>query len=664
MAFQQARTRPALRTHALLEPSQPAQPQARAETSARGDGEAPPQLVIISPGPGIRRQPLAAPGSPTETETESAGSSASQLSPEWTVLNLRDQPGGSPRLAGRSASLSLSEESASASASGASRGTGTGRARGAAGPGWSPALFDAGEGRLPGHDGGGRFFRQEGVVQSDEGTSGGLGTSESEGEPGGRAGAGAGAGRDWLDSRRAGWGGARGQRESSADSAGWSPQLVTARSLLGGAGAVARRPTGHLPISHWAAQSLTQSAASVAGSAELGGSWALTEAALAGVPDARRGEGALQLNLGRAASAAETDEEEQAQEAEAGEGASGEGGSAGADSSADADEPMAASAGMSGVFSRERRSKTAPAVEGKSASGRSRAGSYPSPPPEGARNLTGAGTAKATKRRHRQAGKAGSQKRSSTAGSTRGALSDPGRARPSTVRRHSPPTPATATLASASSALAAAHHLAPTSTAAPLFLGSALARLTRAGPEALVLFADADGDAYLGRSADPTPTPSRAASPSLVAHGLAALSRYAQEELDELAPAFHVRADVAAVEDEDSGADTETEADAHGPGRQPKARWVRSYRPPSPALTDGGQQDGVARSFSARSLPAYFGEAGEGLNMTTSLGLKGVGRMDGAEEGAEESSPWGGDFEGREAALSYWRRLLRQIRGF
>ena len=628
MAFQQARTRPPLRTHALLEPSQagPIQPSARASASAsEADGGA---VVIITAGPprsGQARQSRPAPPSPTEIATTEC--LPSPLSTEWTVLNLRDHPASSPRQTDRSLSFS--------SSSAASAGTGAGL---------SPALFGPGQGLLPQHDGGGRFFRHEGVVHSDSNTSGGVGTSESEGE-GGLAGGRPGGAGVYPARPRSRWA----QREASFDSARWSPQMASSPSLLL---APATRPTGHLPISHWAAQSLTQSAASTA----LGSSWALTEAALASVPDARRPDGGLQLFLGRSADKADsavlTDDDGSTDELGAG---SREEEARSLDGDED-DEPMAASAGLSGALRRARSTRREQAGDNL-ASGRSWAGSYPSPPPETARSALGPTV---TKRRHRHAGKAGSQKRSSTAGSVRGAFSDPGKT--ARLRHRSEADGSVAAEPAASRASAVQVRSAP---ATPLFLGSALARLTRADPDTLALFSDADGDSYLGLtpySASPTPTQSRAPSPSLVAHGLARLSRYAQDELDDLAPAFHVR-DVHSVDkiqeqDADSGAETETEGDRAGP------KWVRSFRPPSPALTDEGA-GALARSFSARSLPAYLGEAG-GLNSMTSLGLKGARRLvDEAEGGADAgSSPWGGEFEGREAALSYWRRLLRQLRGF
>lgn len=262
--------------------------------------------------------------------------------------------------------------------------------------------------------------------------------------------------------------------------------------------------------------------------------------------------------------------------------------------------------------------------------------SYPSPPPE-ERNLRGS---TAPKRRHRQAGHGGSQKRSSTAGSVRSALSDPGRRQASAAREARL---LEAELAAVADRARVRTEAARDAVSGAAFLGGVVARLTQADTETLELFADADGEELIST----TPTQSRAGSPlssshrhrGLVAHGLHALSRYAQSELEDLYPAFHVTRDES-EDDGDSGAETET---GHG-------RWVKSYRPPTPALSDA---DADAELADSRGL----------VKMSSIRPPGSVQTLPGAtEEG--KSSPWGGEIERREAAFSYWRRLFMRMRGF
>lgn len=304
---------------------------------------------------------------------------------------------------------------------------------------------------------------------------------------------------------------------------------------------------------------------------------------------------------------------------------------------------------------------------------------YPSPPPEGASSFSARKHLRThVKRRHRQSGRAtaGSQKRSSTSGSVAGAES----------ASQVPLAPALPTLVQASAR--EAHHRARAekqAAAAHVFLGGVASRLMDVETSTLELFVDAAvGAAPLTPEA--TPTPSRAASPTGYAyrrrrreqgyadgaeHGVEALARMARDELGDSA-----MGSVSASggwEAEDEGDETETEVDHHNhPTQHQHKQWHTQTSPPTLAPRTTAPS-APQRTFSASSLPLYLATHSHTsvppLTTSTST-LKPVPapsllrRTSSSGGSGGEENPWGGEFEGFEAAMSYWRRLLRRMRGF
>lgn len=338
----------------------------------------------------------------------------------------------------------------------------------------------------------------------------------------------------------------------------------------------------------------------------LGGSWALTEEALSALPDA---DSPIALGAShrtrprRPSSAADTE----------------------GSSSAERDEdelsttPHAASAGLGW-----RTWRTKGRVVEDSSESRSRE-AYPSPSPAGRR----------MKRRHRMSGKGvGSQKRSSTSGSVRGNKT------PHAVPVVGPTTPTAKDQA--------AGRIKEDQPSSPgrrgeVFFRKLVARLVDSDTMDLLVADDNSADSYL-----PTPAPSRATSPDPIAtpHGPEALSSYARAELDLMG--FGAFAAMDAV-DEQSGDETETETE----------RWTASP----------GQQH---RSLSLTSLPSYLlsplsasTTSSAATAKATPTLLRRTSSFAGALSvaGRDESSAWGGEMGGIEAAISYWRRIFSRMRG-
>ena len=359
----------------------------------------------------------------------------------------------------------------------------------------------------------------------------------------------------------------------------------------------------------------------------IGGSWALTSEALSTLPDVSSSSAA---HIARPSSAAFTSDssEDESQGDVRGTPRRGERRrTARYDEQEDEDEdllsrtPQAASAGI-GAFARRRKE----AGEKESRSSRE---AYPSPPPERLSKV---------KRRHRQSGRTGgSQKRSSTSGSVGVEVRIRGSARKPESRREDVEEQRANELR--------------TEVEKEVFLGNFFGKVMDVDTATLHLIANAD----------PTPTPSRSSSPNhsplssyhsrpraRVVHGFAALSRHANEELGHSHFHFGGELDTEMYDvDEESGVETETEA----------APWSRTH--------DGAE---LGRSHSLSSLPrALFDgvmadvEKPKTLRRTSSLlssGREGNGREGGME------NAWGGEFEGLEAAMSYWRRILRRMRGY
>lgn len=343
---------------------------------------------------------------------------------------------------------------------------------------------------------------------------------------------------------------------------------------------------------------------------------------------------------------------------------------------------------------------------------------YPSPPPEEDSVLLRQSKARG-KRRHRQSGRGpGSQKRSSTSGSISGgaagnrALLAPSLAAMAqqlrdeievTQRRFETPQQLE-------------NRLRREHAQRQIPLGELVgARVFGVDTDTLQMLATPEA----------TPTPSRAASPSPLAaipstpksrshdpapHGLHALAQHARDELGD-SSMFYFDHDEA----RDSGDDTETEA-------SPATTWIDSsssaplvFAPRRNTVTalpvtasDAEQEEDltigaedekeeqqhsrVTRTFSASSLPAYLSRASraqptkEVLEVAGShheaaaaaagpvKALRRTASYESSAAGSSSTSPlgsyspsdenaWGGEFEGFEAAMSYWRKLLKRLRG-
>jgi hypothetical protein len=365
---------------------------------------------------------------------------------------------------------------------------------------------------------------------------------------------------------------------------------------------------------------------------DAGSSWALTEAALSTIPDASSA-----ISATRPESAAFTsDSSEDEREGNARRRP------ARYDELEDEDEellsrtPSAVSAGLGALYRKARRRKSG----GEATNARE---AYPSPPPESVRSGS------ATKRRHREAGRfgvGGSQKRSSASGSVGGSASKnvEGQtlAAGSDTRTRSGPS--------------------REQLESQVFLGRLVGKVVRIDKGTLNLLS--------------TPTPTRASSPALSSsshlnrhrkhasqpHGLDAFAHFVRSELD-TSSRFHLYADASMSnlsEEEESGNETETE---------PHSSWYTSYHPPT-HLTP------AHRSHSLSSLPSYLHSSPTSsvtpkgapavvppptLRRTSSFSSR---QSAGSGAGGKESTAWGGEFDGLEAAVSYWRRWLAVMRGY
>lgn len=388
----------------------------------------------------------------------------------------------------------------------------------------------------------------------------------------------------------------------------------------------------------------------------MGGSWALTEEALSAVPHATPlGGGGGLASLARSQGSAEFTSD--SSEDESVEGMMGvvigrkrtpvrrRGEQVDGDEEEDglSSTPHAVSAGFGGRDGKEMEA-------------------YPSPPPEDSQ----ARSRIRIKRRHRHPGRhSGSQKRSSTSGSVAGSevLAVPFS---SSTRRRSPARPRAEK---------------PTSKE-HIFLGPLVSRLLAVESSTLDLL-NAPSSLFPESTKAPlatpeaTPTPSRAASPTRILttprprspkqekeHGLGALARHARDELGDEKMFY-----LSEQEEEDEGDVTETELDHHNPPTQ----WVASSSPPVFAARPSSAP-APPRSFSASSLPLYIPLTSSNLSsashsklraplMRRTSSFSSSSPNGGGSPSQEQENAWGGEFEGFEAAMSYWRRLLRVMRG-
>ncbi|KAL8290334.1 hypothetical protein RQP46_002592 [Phenoliferia psychrophenolica] len=348
-------------------------------------------------------------------------------------------------------------------------------------------------------------------------------------------------------------------------------------------------------------------------SRSLGGSWALTEEALSALPNNAAAHARTPTHLSTTpASVANTSD--------------------GAQSDADEDllesTPHAASAGLGWSRWRKVRQGRVADTTGDSSDSRH---SYPSPPP--------LSLSRRMKRRHRQEGRSGtSQKRSSASGSVGVA--------PTSL----PPPP------SASIVLPPPPVLIPTPERKDTaFFGKLVRKLVDVDTETMDLFHAAESLPTPTPSRSTSPTPSATPTPSLKEppHGFQALASYARSELG-----FGFSDDVAMVVD-DSGDETETEGNT-------TTRWIH-YSPTSASRTSE-----PSRSHSLTSLPSYFLSPLSASSASAPVAVSPLKeqpppllRRTSSFSGKimDDDSAWGGEFEGFEAAISYWRRILRRMRG-
>lgn len=544
--------------------------------------------------------------------------SSSTIDQSWALLHNRTQsPASSTH---RSSSISTTSSS---------------RDRGGQAPLASPASLT--HSLFPSHDGGGIFIAGS-LVQSDEG---GLGTGATYAT----------------------------EEEDGSLPSGSSALSDTSSSSFSGADARGCHAGLHAPL----------------GGSSIGGSWALTEEALSTVPHATP-LGGVAAVLHSGSGSADFTEDSSDDESLVGivvgrrrtptRRIAGE--------LEDDDEvllsatPHAASAGMLSESGRGGRGAMySRRYEWKEddESIRSRE-AYPSPPPEGA--MAG-GSRIRIKRRHRQSGRnAGSQKRSSASGSIAGAeaaiVASPLLLGGKTTRR--PQEVAAQQLEE--------DKILRLKAEKDVLLGGVASRLMEIDTATLELVATVRAPP----TPEATPTPSRATSPTphlvtprqhsrKAAHGIHALAQHARDELGDSS-----MYSLSGGEEEDSGEETETEVDhSHKPVQQ---QWHTATTPPTlaprraPASSSASSTSPPPRTLSASSLPLYLSDALAPLTHTnlanSASTLKPPGMpfirrtssysSSGAVLPGGEENPWGGEFEGFEAAMSYWRRLLRRMRGF
>ncbi|SGY19441.1 BQ5605_C014g07649 [Microbotryum silenes-dioicae] len=303
---------------------------------------------------------------------------------------------------------------------------------------------------------------------------------------------------------------------------------------------------------------------------------------------------------------------------------------------------------------------------------------YPSPPPEDRLSASKS----SVKRRHRQSGRSeSSQKRSSTSGSIRHA----------SVRHASVAStmPTIAQLLEEKQMAEARREEVQNQ----IWLGSLVMGKTMGiDAETLEMVAAAEP-----LTPEATPTPSRAASPRLRnrtpelenAHGFAALMRHAEQELGtEASKIFRLHEAEDESEEEEDETDTEQSS-----SKYPTVAWHRMTEPlvfaprhatiPNEADSSiEASRENPSRSLSTSSLPMYL--VGHSLKVSSGrLGPLTSTSPANSEDPVSDSirlrrrttsftnslnsnsdeSPWGGEFDGLEAAIVYWRSLWRRIRG-
>ncbi|SCV73966.1 BQ2448_6396 [Microbotryum intermedium] len=312
---------------------------------------------------------------------------------------------------------------------------------------------------------------------------------------------------------------------------------------------------------------------------------------------------------------------------------------------------------------------------------------YPSPPPENRLSATKS----SVKRRHRQSGRSGSsQKRSSTSGSIRHAS-----VRHASAAVASTMLPTIAQLLEEKQMAEARRE----EVQSQIWLGSIIAGKTMdVDAKTLEMFAAAEP-----LTPEATPTPSRAASPRLRnrtpklgnAHGIAALMRHAEQELGSDASKIFQMHDAEDESEEEEEEATDTEQSS---SKSPTVAWHRSTEPlvfaprhatavpnETTSSVEPSTRETPSRSLSTSSLPMYLVNhslsshkpsfSRTGLLMTTSPSNSEDSMIDAVRmrrrtasftnslTSNSDESPWGGEFDGLEAAIVYWRSLWRRIRG-
>ncbi|KAI5481185.1 hypothetical protein MNV49_005620 [Pseudohyphozyma bogoriensis] len=279
--------------------------------------------------------------------------------------------------------------------------------------------------------------------------------------------------------------------------------------------------------------------------------------------------------------------------------------------------PHAASAGLSSTSFRARRRRE-----------RERH-AYPTPPPE-----------LKSKRRHRHNGRAGSQKKSS-------------------ISSDSAPQRSVATTPVASTVIVPPRVVEREEEETLSFPGGKiLSTLFQLPPETIQLFNT------------PTPTQSRSTTPhpsySLSyksrprsarhskPHGWHAVARQARLEIDGGDGQYYFADD---QDYEMSGDETEVEGERDGE----RTRRASDAETIGDRSESGGWADKRSRSLTELPLSEVLGLGMSSLRRATSLTGSSLG---GSSQNGEAESPWPGEeLDGLEAAVSYWRRILRRLTG-
>ncbi|KAK4050996.1 hypothetical protein OIV83_003125 [Microbotryomycetes sp. JL201] len=345
--------------------------------------------------------------------------------------------------------------------------------------------------------------------------------------------------------------------------------------------------------------------------------------------------------------------------------------------------------------------------------------SYPTPPPET--------RTKANKRRHRQSGRArGSQKKSSTSGSVAGNEQRRSAAGSVLTRRHHIEDSSQTTVSVPKNEATLIRATLPLGSVVAKVLTvdqGTLELLSRQEPDTPGATPTPSRSTSPHRYLQSTPRPRTTKRDG---YDVEALARHARQELGggDMTPMFFIAAD-GQEEEEDVGDETETEMGHSAAMHEklstpvpnaPVARWVHAATPPvfAPRPTSPRQRDGGAkeagndlalattmppRSYSTSSVPAFLaalkrtdvqhtsipsrGRRASFLSSTDSssslrrhhhsLAIDGIDYDSNISEplsvtsstssSSSSSSPWGGEIERFEAAMSYWRLLLNKLRG-